>query len=1290
LTRKRYSVFSIPRLYSSMKKTKRNAWTLLFAVLLFVSLVTNGFGATNFSSMVGWTLATTIPTQVDQYYFAFVDMTTTSGYLMGSGVGDNQGSDYLTMYFRAMDVSSLDPAMVWMLEDMADVSYPDDATMQQALRQCFAVRNLGDSRYVFETDASTASTYRQSGHTSPTVTSAVSFTYNADGEYWLLGNAYHNIVKGKDLYLGSWNDKAKDAEVAMNKDRVRNGQLYAKCGRYQLYYIARQDYMAQLDKEKPFAVIANPGFDSNSDFGWTWDNKGSSAVKGTTSNYLVTSYGTGFALHQQLYGLVNGKYRLKVRAFSRPNTNQSTWDAVQKGNEVENVAYIYANDKKQRTKLITDEWQTTKPASGTWTEVATDHFIPDNSAAFSLAFGSMAMYDNELEVTVIDGTLCIGFCNPTTSTTAYSGVDDFRLYYIGGAELDEMKQDALKTLDDYASLNTTHDDAFAQTIQTAIDKINGATTAEEISEAVNDVRNAYNELQEQLRLEKEKQEQLIRSLDTMAKVASQAIDHSTFDAVLKDAREKLSGTENKDSIKAIVGEVKAAFAQLLETYATNTKQGRFDLTPMLLNTTFNTDISGWDIEGDGTQIKWKDSKNVEVYNVNNAVSLGQTLYDMPAGPYTMAVQAYYRTCGVAVDADQYEKGQYTGGCTMLLGDQKQTIMNINEYARYTPSNSSDVGGAFNKTIPMLMNGAASAFEQGRYWNTVSTALTQTTDLTLKLCYDANTRSTDWFAFDNVRLYYGEGATINLQSSDASLPVDCKVNDANVTLKRTLKADKWQGFCVPFSITDSTQLSLLGDIARIVYAKGNKLILQDGLTHIEAGQPYMIKPTSEVQTMTFEHVNYDPATSDKTPVVWQDATMQEGTYKGYTVRVGDKNVALYSAEMIDWDNVDMTINLENPNIRRYMKEVTYNLSSTSKVSNYTSVPVGRPDQPNTVYIPVRVSEEEQTLTLTLQDEEVMQLSVPAGTDHIELGTLIPQRTYYYTLSQGGVVSSKGCIHTEGTVRMIKANSVSNIRDFGGRVTTSGKKVRYGMIYRGGQLNGKNFSHQSTPEAQHILRDIVGIRAELDLRDNIADGIQANGENQRSELGSTVTYLHNNHVGNATPVLYNDEMMSWATDLKYIFKNVAEGKPVYFHCVWGADRTGVLACLVNGLLGVKVNDIIKDYEMTSFSWAGKRELDGVTGKIEYIKTMEGNTLQEQFENYCVDKLKLNIEDIHAFQQNMLEDNVSVNIESVLPADAPNRISCNAIYTLEGKLLGNYSSASHLPKGIYLVGGRKYCVR
>ena len=61
--------------------------------------------------------------------------------------------------------------------------------------------------------------------------------------------------------------------------------------------------------------------------------------------------------------------------------------------------------------------------------------------------------------------------------------------------------------------------------------------------------------------------------------------------------------------------------------------------------------------------------------------------------------------------------------------------------------------------------------------------------------------------------------------------------------------------------------------------------------------------------------------------------------------------------------------------------------------------------------------------------------------------------------------------------------------------------------------------------------------------------------------------------------NDDAL--ARDAACLIDHVLAGEPFIFHCKSGADRTGAVAILTLGLLGVSEADIARDYELTTYS-------------------------------------------------------------------------------------------------------------
>lgn len=83
-----------------------------------------------------------------------------------------------------------------------------------------------------------------------------------------------------------------------------------------------------------------------------------------------------------------------------------------------------------------------------------------------------------------------------------------------------------------------------------------------------------------------------------------------------------------------------------------------------------------------------------------------------------------------------------------------------------------------------------------------------------------------------------------------------LNGANLTINRPMKSGKWNTFCVPFALT-SEQIDAAFDegteVREYVGANGNVLTFAEA-TAIEAGKPYLIKPTKAAEKYIFNNVN----------------------------------------------------------------------------------------------------------------------------------------------------------------------------------------------------------------------------------------------------------------------------------------------------------------------------------------------------------------------------------------------------------------------------------------------------
>ena len=223
------------------------------------------------------------------------------------------------------------------------------------------------------------------------------------------------------------------------------------------------------------------------------------------------------------------------------------------------------------------------------------------------------------------------------------------------------------------------------------------------------------------------------------------------------------------------------------------------------------------------------------------------------------------------------------------------------------------------------------------------------------------------------------------------------------------------------------------------------------------------------------------------------------------------------------------------------------------------------------------------------------------------------------------------------------SIANVRDLGGWPTERGETVQYGKLFRGTELNGTKFTINDADSTK--LHDELGIRAELDLRKHgEAQAITA------SPLGSDVAYLR---VVNE-PYYVDGARIAFANyrnDFNFILQHLRSGEPTYFHCIWGADRTGTLAFLLEGMLGLSEDNLYQEYELTQLSnpEGELRTRTLLATLMAYVKTFDGQTLQQQFLNYWHQRAGIPLADLNDFCQIML--GTTTDYVSDLPAALDN---------------------------------------
>lgn len=111
------------------------------------------------------------------------------------------------------------------------------------------------------------------------------------------------------------------------------------------------------------------------------------------------------------------------------------------------------------------------------------------------------------------------------------------------------------------------------------------------------------------------------------------------------------------------------------------------------------------------------------------------------------------------------------------------------------------------------------------------------------------------------------------------------NDVDVQLKRSLTPTQWNTFCVPFAISEDVIAEKFG-AGTLVYTFGSmngNVMNFTASTTIEAGKPYIVKPTKEVVDPIFTGVNIEA----KAPVqLGENGFFMQGTYGAKTDLLDD--------------------------------------------------------------------------------------------------------------------------------------------------------------------------------------------------------------------------------------------------------------------------------------------------------------------------------------------------------------------------------------------------------------------
>lgn len=176
-----------------------------------------------------------------------------------------------------------------------------------------------------------------------------------------------------------------------------------------------------------------------------------------------------------------------------------------------------------------------------------------------------------------------------------------------------------------------------------------------------------------------------------------------------------------------------------------------------------------------------------------------------------------------------------------------------------------------------------------------------------------------------------------------------------------------------------------------------------------------------------------------------------------------------------------------------------------------------------------------------------------------------------------------------IRVLPLQGGRNFRDLGGYRTADGRTVKWGMLYRSGQM------HDLT-SADYAYLQKLGIRTVCDFRDTrertneptlwpaghspkMLSDDYALDMSAMQLPGDPSTWTHE-QVVDAMAATYPKLLDQFRGQYRRMFAELLAGDaPLAFHCTAGKDRTGVAAALLLTALGVPRATVIEDYLLSN---------------------------------------------------------------------------------------------------------------
>lgn len=796
------------------------------------------------NAIPGMTQLTTLPSDVENYYFRFNSAESSTDLCWGLADGTKQGGYKAVQYATpTVDGSDTGMAQTWQM-------VPNGSG--------YALANLSYETQVMHSP--NAWNFRTNGNVSVTDSKAAYLpAYNSSG-YWTVQNLGHSNV-----YCGLWDNNKNfvvGAELAGNRTLAETDHLY-------LYSMLRQDvHQMRIDaKGTPTDLtyaISNHAFTwgtynagamgsgaNNAPNGWTfnktfdgWNDSfvNSATINGQTTNFFNTWAGvfTYAELSQTVTSLPNGIYRISADFATDANDGLTTLTAVYgaptNGEYVgrsENVTGAGADSyNTYQVYVQVDDNQLTIGArsDGTWFKVANFklEYMGKTTEVSQSILDEVEAGRVRQQLFLISSRLRTARNNAVTAATK------------------PMYKETLANMNYWLDVvNTDYANSDVESLNTHLASFENAVAMANQSAAV------YATLKAELDASQTKK-------TTYSRTAGLSAYNTAYNTVNSNY---LAGEYLDESIPVQINKVKE-FTNLylmsdVVADSSVSPSNPADITAFILDKLPLTDnANAWMAEG--TTATASNANGVEFYNKN--FTMLQNIYGLPTGFYKLTTQAFYRYGNQGTHYSNYTAGTLVPNAQLYINsaDGNHEATGPIAYISDSPSSDTSTGGwtsdyssTYGGSVPNDMTSAGYAFATLNLYQPTETSnnvvgfqhFTEGEPMALGAKKETLVGA-DWTIFYTFKLYY-LGNTVTL--SDVANTAPAAYSDVNVRLERTLKTGEWNTLCLPFNMTEEQVDETFGSTAVIKQlssavdgAGGNTTLGFTEVQAITANVPYIMQ------------------------------------------------------------------------------------------------------------------------------------------------------------------------------------------------------------------------------------------------------------------------------------------------------------------------------------------------------------------------------------------------------------------------------------------------------------------